>query len=96
MKSEIELARAREERSTQLAAEARYARERFDLYKAKAYGPNMTSPARLRELEHNSQLAEQRLRNFQESPRTAAPQAEEAVAKQGLAEISDEELNELP
>ena len=37
MKSEIELARAREERSTLLAAEARYARERFDLYKAKAY-----------------------------------------------------------
>jgi hypothetical protein len=96
MKSEIELARAREERSTQLAAEARYARERFDLYKAKAYGPSMTSPARLRELERNSQLAEQRLRNFQESPRSASPQAEQGMAKQGLPEISDEELNELP
>jgi len=95
MKSEIELARAREERSSQLAAEARYARERFDLYKAKAYGPRMTSPARLRELERNSELAEQRLRNFQESPRTA-PQAERGAARPGLPEISDEELNELP
>jgi len=85
-----------DERLEDLRAAARYARQRYELYKAKAYGPNMTSPARLRELEHNSQLAEQRLRNFQESPRTAAPQAEEAVAKQGLAEISDEELNELP
>jgi hypothetical protein len=96
MKSEIELARAREERSSQLAAEARYARERFDLYKAKAYGPRMTSPARLRELERNSELAEQRLRNFQESPRTAPPQAERGAARPGLPEISDEELNELP
>jgi hypothetical protein len=96
MKSEIELARAREERSSQLAAEARYARERFDLYKAKAYGPRMTSPARLRELERNSELAEQRLRNFQESPRTAPPQDERGAARPGLPEISDEELNELP
>jgi hypothetical protein len=95
MKSEIELARAREERSSQLAAEARYARERFDLYKAKAYGPRMTSPARLRELERNSQLAEQRLRNFLESPRSA-PLAERGAARPGLPEISDEELNELP
>ena len=62
------MARAREERTTELAAEARYARERFDLYKAKSYGPRLTSPARLRELERRSELADTRLRMVQESP----------------------------
>ena len=42
--------------------EARYARERYQLYKAKAYGPRPTSPARLRELERACQLAQDRLR----------------------------------
>ena len=41
--------------------EARYARERYQLYKARAYGPGATSPVRLRELERAWQLAEQRL-----------------------------------
>lgn len=70
MKAEIELARAREERTTELAAEARYARERFDLYKAKTNGPRMTSPARLRELERRCELVEARLRLIQTSPPT--------------------------
>jgi hypothetical protein len=34
-----------------LRAEARYRRERYDLYKAKTYGGRPTSPAHLRELE---------------------------------------------
>jgi hypothetical protein len=42
-------------------AEARYARERYQIYKAKAYGPRATNPARLRELERAWRLAEQRL-----------------------------------
>jgi hypothetical protein len=45
-----------------LRTQARYARERYQLYKAKAYGPRATSPARLRELERASQHAEARLR----------------------------------
>ncbi len=45
-----------------LRTQARYARERYQLYKAKAYGPRLTSPARLRELERASQQAEARLR----------------------------------
>lgn len=65
MKTQIEKARAREERTSELAAEARYARERSDLYKAKSYGPRLTSPARLRELERRSELAEARLRTVQ-------------------------------
>jgi hypothetical protein len=44
-----------------LEAEERYARERYQLYKAKAYGPGLTSAARLRELERSSKLAKRRL-----------------------------------
>ena len=45
----------------ELEAEARYARERHELYRAKAYGPRWTSAGRLRELERRSKLAESRL-----------------------------------
>ena len=34
-----------------LRAQARYARQRYDLYKARAYGQRPTSLARMRELE---------------------------------------------
>jgi hypothetical protein len=46
----------------ELQALARYARQRYDLYKAKAYGPRLTSPARMRELERECIRAEARLR----------------------------------
>jgi hypothetical protein len=49
-----------------LEAEARYARERYQLYRAKAYGPRPTSTARLRELERISAGAEARLRRARE------------------------------
>ncbi len=49
-------------RIVELRAEARYHRERYDLYKAKAYGPRPTSGARLRELERARQGADARLR----------------------------------
>jgi hypothetical protein len=52
---------SRNARLAELEAEARYARERQQLYQAKAYGPRMTSPARLRELERQSKLAGSRL-----------------------------------
>jgi hypothetical protein len=41
----------------ELEANARYARERYRLYRAKAYGPSLTSPERLRRLERESKLA---------------------------------------
>ena len=50
-----------------LQAEARYARERYDLYKAKMYGPRPTSEARLRELERALKGAEANLRRAQEA-----------------------------
>jgi len=44
-----------------LEADARYARERYELYRAKTYGPRLTSAARLRELDRRSKFAEARL-----------------------------------
>lgn len=54
-----------------LRAQARYARQRFDLYKAKAYGPRLTSPARLRELERACEQAEAHLRAAEAEQRRA-------------------------
>lgn len=48
-------------RLAELEAEARYARERHRLYRAKAYGPRLTSAGRLRALERRSKFAESRL-----------------------------------
>jgi hypothetical protein len=44
-----------------LRAEARYGRERYDLYKAKMYGGSPTSPAPLSELERAYDGAKARL-----------------------------------
>jgi hypothetical protein len=48
-------------RLVELEAHARHARERYRLYRAKAYGPRLTSAGRLRELERESKLADSRL-----------------------------------
>ncbi len=45
------------QRLDELRSQALYARQRRDLYKAKAYGPRMTSPARMRELEREHERA---------------------------------------
>lgn len=50
------------DRLAQLRADARYRRERLDLYRAKVYGPRPTSPARLAELERDYQFAAERLK----------------------------------
>jgi hypothetical protein len=53
-----------------LRAEARYARERYDLYRAKMYGLRPTTMTRLRELERMREGADARLRRAQqEQPR---------------------------
>jgi predicted nucleic acid-binding Zn-ribbon protein len=49
-----------------LRAEARYRRERLDLYRAKMYGQRPTTMTRLRELERESQGAEERLRRAEQ------------------------------
>jgi hypothetical protein len=45
----------------ELRAEARYHRQRYDLYRQKLYSMRPTSPARLRELERTCLAAEERL-----------------------------------
>jgi hypothetical protein len=49
-------------RTEELLAEARHARERRDLYRARVYGPRPTSPARLKELERIAAVSERRAR----------------------------------
>ncbi len=58
-------ASARRRRLEELTAEAKFAAERYRLYRAKAYGPRLTSPGRLRELKRAHDLAETRLRRAQ-------------------------------
>ena len=53
-------------RNEDLLAEARYQRHRYDLYRAKMYGPRPTTMARLRELERACRGAEARLRRAQQ------------------------------
>ena len=54
-----------------LRVQAQYARQRYDLYKAKAYGQRPTSPARTRELQRASEQAEARLRAAEAQERGA-------------------------
>jgi hypothetical protein len=49
-------------RMEEMGAEARYHRERYDIYKAKSHGSRPTSGSRLRELERRSLGADSRLR----------------------------------
>jgi hypothetical protein len=55
-----------------LRTEARYARERYQLYKAKTYGPRPTSDARLSELRRACERAEARLRAVEAEERREA------------------------
>ena len=50
----------------ELRAEARYTRERYDLYRAKMYGARPTTVARLRELERAHHGADARVRRAQQ------------------------------
>lgn len=67
MKTAIEAARRQEPRTSELAIEAQHARDKHDLYKAKTYGPTMTSFGKLRELEQARDLAETRLERAQQA-----------------------------
>jgi len=54
------------DRIADLRADTRYARERYDLYRAKMYGSRPTSMTRLRELERVSEAADARLRHAEQ------------------------------
>jgi hypothetical protein len=55
------MGRVDDEELERLRADARYHRERLELYRAKAYGSRPTSPARLRELQRAHEGAAERL-----------------------------------
>jgi hypothetical protein len=55
-----------------LRTQARYWRERYSLYQAKAYGPRPTSPVRLRELKRAAEGADARLRRAEDAERAPA------------------------
>ncbi len=55
-----------------LRDQARYWRDKLALYRAKAYGPRSTTPARMRELERASQGADARLRRAEAAERDPA------------------------
>ena len=57
-----------------LRAEARYHRERYDLYRAKVYSQRATSPARLRALHLASQTALARLHAAEAQAGRAVPE----------------------
>jgi hypothetical protein len=55
------------QRLEQLRAEARYHRQRLDLYRARLYGGRPLSPARLEEFQRASDDAAARLRKAREA-----------------------------
>jgi hypothetical protein len=59
-------------RLNDLRAQALHARQRYDLYKAKAYSQRLTSPVRMRELERASARAREALRFAEDETRRAA------------------------
>jgi hypothetical protein len=65
-------------RLDELRVDARYHRERRDLYRAKMYGPRPTSPVQLRELERASALSEARLRRAEQEQEAETIRAKSA------------------
>ena len=65
MVMELSTAQISSRRLEELTAEAKYARNRYRLYRAKVHAPGPTSPGRLRKLERASNMAEGMLRRAQ-------------------------------
>lgn len=65
--------RSRRQRLEQLAAEARYHRQRLDLYRARLYGGRAVTVARLEEFQRASDGAAARLRRTGEESSAARP-----------------------
>ena len=68
MKDEIRYARGQEAQTSRLASLARFARERLDGFRARTDGPEISSDNRLRKLQQESDLADERLRRAQTMP----------------------------
>jgi hypothetical protein len=66
-----------------LRAQALHARQRYDLYKARAYGQRPTSETRMRELQRASEQAEARLRAAEAEDRRARLESDSAPGADG-------------
>jgi hypothetical protein len=73
-------------RLDELRMQAQYARQRYDLYKAKAYGPRPTSATRMRELERECARAEAALRFAEAEAKCAAADAQHATGSSSHTE----------
>jgi hypothetical protein len=62
-------------RLEELRVDARYHRERRDLYRAKMHGPRPTSPVHMKELERACALSESRLRRAEQEHETETVRA---------------------
>jgi hypothetical protein len=72
VKTQVELDRARRKQVSDLAGKARFARERYEFYKAEVYGSPHASIELLRRLKREAEVADLRLRLLQTAPATAA------------------------
>src|SRR3954462_15136629 len=61
----------RTSRPVRLGMDARYLRERRDLYRTKAHGAHAASPGRLRDMERSYDIAAERLRAAEAEPSAA-------------------------
>lgn len=66
--------------------QAQHARQRYDLYKAKAYGPRATSATRMRELERECARAEAALRFAEAEAKRAAADPHQATGSSAHTE----------
>jgi hypothetical protein len=79
-------------RAEDLRIEARYHRERYDLYRAKMYGLRPTTLARLRELERAHQGADARLLRAEQDV-SAQPSASAGSTKRDAVRGADPPLS---
>ena len=89
MRESIEGARRQVQRTSDLATAAHGARERVESYRDKGDGASVTSFGRLRELEQERDLAEDRLRRAQatDSAHPAQPEAAPSGAEDPLSAL---------
>jgi hypothetical protein len=74
-----------------LRAQARYHRERLDLYRAKMYGLRPTTMTRLRELERIDEAAEARLRGAEQERASFGVEAGHEVVQQSRVAADGDE-----
>jgi hypothetical protein len=80
-----------------LRVDARYHRERRDLYRAKMHGPRPTSPVQLKELERACILSSSRLRRAEQEQQAETEVLEARASKsvRGLAGLQGDDVRRV-